>query len=274
MTKPFENKRIIITGASSGIGKEMAVQLSRQSARLTLAARSADKLAEVAHLCQANGTQAIHVPTDVSQEDQCRNLIQFSVNQFGGVDILVNNAGYTMWSKFEDMTQMDIGEKLFKVKFFGSVYCTYAALPFLKASKGQILTISSMTGKIGVPTRTYYAAANHALAGFFDSLRGEVHDDGINITVVYPGYIATPIRQRAINSAGQSHGKSHIDESSAMPVDICVRQILEATANKKRELFLTWKDRLGVWLKMVSPPLVDYIARQKTSYDKLTHANK
>jgi len=266
----FQNKRIIITGASSGIGKEMAIQLSRQGSRLTLAARGAERLAEVAHLCQENGAQAIHIPTDVSDVSQCQNLIQKSVNHFGGIDMLVNNAGYSMWAKFEDITRMEIGEQLFKVKFFGSVYCTYAALPFLKASKGQILTISSVTGKIGVPSRTYYSAANHALTGFFDALRGEIANDGVKITLVYPGYIATPIREKAINSNGNPHGKTHIEESKAMPVDICVRQILVAAAIKKRDVYLTLKDKMGTWLKVISPSLVDYIARKQTSFDKLT----
>jgi short-subunit dehydrogenase len=269
----FENKRIIITGASSGIGKEMAKQLSRQGSRLTLAARNADRLAEVAHLCQENGTQAIHVPTDVSDETQCKHLIQTCVNQFGGIDMLINNAGYSMWAKFEDITRMEIGEQLFKVKFFGSVYCTYAALPFLKASKGQVLTIASISGKIGVPSRTYYSAANHALAGFFDALRGEVSNDGVKITLVYPGFIATPIREKAINSDGKPHGKTHIAESKAMPVDICVRQILEATAAKKRDVYLTFKDKMGPWLKLISPSLVDFIARKQTSFDQLSEPN-
>jgi short-subunit dehydrogenase len=270
----FNNKRIIITGASSGIGKEMAIQLSRQGSRLALASRDPGRLAEVAHLCQENGAQAIHVPTDVSDDSQCQNLIQKCVNHYGGIDLLVNNAGYSMWAKFEDIARIEIGEQLFKVKFFGSVYCTHAALPFLKASKGQILTIASITGKIGVPSRTYYSAANHALTGFFDALRGEVHDDGINITLVYPGYIATRIREKAINSDGKPHGKTHIAESKAMPVDICVRQILEATATKRRNVYLTLKDKMGTWLKVISPSLIDYIARKQTSFDNIQGTNK
>jgi len=270
----FKDKRIIITGASSGIGKEMAIQLSRQGSRLTLAARSAERLAEVAHLCQENGAQALHVPTDVSDASQCQNLIQSSVNYYGGIDMLVNNAGYSMWARFEDITQMEIGEQLMKVKFFGSVYCTYAALSFLKASQGQILTISSVTGKIGVPSRTYYSAANHALAGFFDALRCEVASDGIKITMVYPGYIATSIREKAINSDGKPHGKTHIKESKAMPVDICVRQILEAAGRKKRDVYLTFKDKMGTWMKTFTPSLVDYIARKQTSFDQLSVTNK
>ncbi|MBF0450202.1 MAG: SDR family oxidoreductase [Candidatus Magnetomorum sp.] len=273
MNKPFENKRIIITGASSGIGKEMALQLSRQSSRLTLAARTDDRLAEIAHLCQENGAQAIHVQTDVSDASQCEHLIQTSVNHFGGIDILVNNAGYSMWAKFEDMTDFDIGRQLFQVKFFGSIYCTYAALPFLKASKGQILTIASLTGKIGVPSRTYYSAANHALAGFFDALRAELYSDGVSITIAYPGFVATSIRERAIGCDGKASGESHIVESKAMPVDSCVRQILEATSLKKRELILTWKDRLGVWLKLMAPSLIDRITRKQISFDKLSKVN-
>jgi short-subunit dehydrogenase len=233
MSQPFNNKRIIITGASSGIGKEMAIQLAKQSSRLTLASRSEDKIAEVAHLCQEYGAQVIYVPTDVSDEQQCHRLIQTSVNCYGGIDMLVNNAGYTMWSKFENMTDFDIGRQLFMVKFFGSIYCTHAAIPYLKASKGQILAISSLTGKIGVPSRTYYSAANHALSGFFDALRAELHRDGVRISIAFPGFIATPIRQNAVGCDGKACGKSHIDESKAMPVDQCVRRILDATALKK-----------------------------------------
>jgi len=270
MSKPFENKRVIITGASSGIGKEIALQLSHQSTLLTLAARSEDKLAEVSHLCQENGSQAIHVKTDVADAKQCENLIKTSVDKFGGIDLLVNNAGYTMWAKFEDMTDLEIGEKLFQVKFFGSVSCTYAAIPFLKKSKGQILVISSLTGKLGVPTRTYYSAANHALAGFFDALRAELSGDGVGVTIVYPGFIATSIRERAIGSDGAQSGESHIVESKAMPVDLCVKQILDATYLKKRELLLTWKDKMATWLKLISPPLLDMIVRKETAFDKLS----
>jgi len=269
MDNLFENKRIIITGASSGIGKEMATQLAKHSSRLTLAARTEDKLAEVAHLCQEYGSQAIYVQTDVSDRNQCERLIQRSVNRFGGIDMLVNNAGYTMWSKFENMTDIAIGQQLFMVKFFGSIYCTHAAIPYLKASKGQILTISSLTGKIGVPTRTYYSAANHALSGFFDALRAELHNDGICISIAYPGFIATPIRERAIGCDGKAVNQSHIDESKAMPVDQCVNLILKATSLKKREIILTWKDRFAIWMKHICPPLVDMITRKEISFDQM-----
>ena len=148
------------------------------------------------------------------------------------------------------------------VNYFGSVYCTFYALPYLKKTRGIITTISSLTGKSGVPTRTGYAASKHALAGFFDSLRIEVQDYGISIVMVYPGFVKTNIRENAISHDGNITGKSHINEEKAMSAEQCAKIIAMGILNRKREIVMTLKGKLGLWLKLICPSLVDRIAKR------------
>ena len=184
----FRDNVVIITGASSGIGRELAFQLADQGAWLSLAARGAERLASVASHCRERGGQALIVPTDVSQESLCQALIAQTVQEYGRIDTLINNAGITMWAKFEEIRDLHLFEHMMQVNYLGSVYCTYHALPFLKQTRGRIVGVSSLTGKTGVPTRSGYAATKHAMAGFFDSLRIELADYGVSVTMVYPGF--------------------------------------------------------------------------------------
>jgi NAD(P)-dependent dehydrogenase (short-subunit alcohol dehydrogenase family) len=172
---PFTEKVVVITGASRGIGAELAYQLSEQGARLALAARDISRLETVAGQCQARGGEAICIPTDVSEAILCQDLIEGAVKHFGRLDMLVNNAGITMWAKFEEVQDLTIYEKIMRVNYLGSVFCTYYALPYLKQSRGRLVAVSSLTGKAGVPTRSGYAASKHAMVGFFDSLRMSWH---------------------------------------------------------------------------------------------------
>jgi NAD(P)-dependent dehydrogenase (short-subunit alcohol dehydrogenase family) len=143
--RTFENLSVIITGASSGIGRELSRQLAAQGARVILAARQAEKLGELADECKVLGGQALVVPADVTDPDQCRGLVDRTVEAFGRLDMLVNNAGTTMWARFDEVTDLSIFEKLMRVNYLGSVYCTYYALPHLKQSKGRIVGVSSLT---------------------------------------------------------------------------------------------------------------------------------
>ncbi len=262
MKEKFKDKVIVITGASSGIGKELAVQLSKFGAKLSLGARNEKKLQDVAEECENNGAEVIFVKTDVSKKEECKNLINETIKKFGKIDILVNNAGITMWARFDEIEDLSIFEKIMRVNYLGSVYCTYYALPYLKKSKGLIVGISSLTGKNGVPTRTAYAASKHAMAGFFDSLRIELSDYGVDVTMIYPGFVSTDIRKNALGKDGKPLGESHIKESGVMDVETCAKLIIKAMAKRKRELVMGMKGKIGLFLKLFFPSLVDKIAKK------------
>lgn len=258
----LSGKSVVITGASSGIGRALAVEMARQGAWLTVAARNQRDLDETVELCLKAGGKARAVVTDVAVEDDCRRLIQQAVDVYKKVDILVNNAGVSMWARFEEVKDLSIFEKMMKVNYMGAVYCTYYALPYLKESKGLIVAVSSLTGKTGVPTRSGYGATKHAMQGFFDSLRIELLGTGVDVLVISPGFVATDIRARAFSGEGVSLGKSPREENSSetMSVEECVRQMIEAIRRRRRELVMTRKARLGMWLKLIAPAIVDRIA--------------
>lgn len=256
----MKNMAVIITGASSGIGKELALRYAKEGAWLILAARNQEKLEATAESCRSIGGKAVAVTTDVSDVDQCQNLVESCVREFGKIDVLVNNAGITMWSYFDKVKDLNILEKIMQVNYFGSVYCTYYALPYLKKSKGRLVAVSSLTGKTGVPTRSGYGASKHAMAGFFDTIRIELKGTGVSVTTIYPGFVSTKVRQSAMGSDGKPIGKSPVKENKVMTVERCVDLMIPAIASRKRELVMTFRGRLGMWLKLIVPGFVDRIA--------------
>ena len=258
----FKDKVIIITGASSGIGRELALQLAAQGAWLALAARTAERLESVRAECEQRGAKAISLPTDVSEPAHCEALVRQTIEHYSRLDMLINNAGRTMFVNFENVRDVGIYEKLMKVNYLGSVYCTYYALPYLKQSQGRIVGISSLTGKTGVPTRTGYAASKHAMAGFFDSLRIELAPYGVSVTMIFPGFVATAVREQALGEDGEAVGLSTVKENEVMTAERCAEIILRAAARRKREVVMTMRGKLGLWLKLVAPGLVDRIARR------------
>jgi len=260
--KDFTDKVIIITGASSGIGKELAIKLSEKGALLSLAARNEIKLKEVAEKCKLKSKTVLTVTTDVSKKEQCKNLIEETINKFGKIDILINNAGITMWTMFEDITDIDLVEKIMKVNYLGSVYCTHFALPYLKKTKGLIVGISSLTGRTGVPTRTAYAASKFAMTGFFDSLRIELKKTGVAVTMIYPGFVDTEIRGKELGADGNQIGINKLSNSKTMDVKTCADIIVKAISKRKREVVMTFRGKLGLKLKLIAPSLVDKIAEK------------
>lgn len=264
MDGSFGGRSVIITGASAGIGEELALALAARGARLTLAARSAELLQQVAERCRAAvpGAAAIAVPGDVSRPDDCRALVEAAVTAHGGVDVLVNDAGLTMSARFDQVEDLSIFEKLIQVNYLGAVYCTHFALPHLRARRGLLVAVSSLTGKTGVPTRSGYAASKHAMQGFFDSLRIELRGSGVDVLVVSPGFVRTGIRERAFGADGRPLGRSHRaeGEKDTMPVEQCVALMVGAMERRQRELVMTARGRLGQWLKLLAPALVDRMA--------------
>lgn len=260
----FRDRTLVLTGASSGIGREMALRLADAGAKLALAARSPGPLEAVAEACRARGADVLPVPTDVGVEEQCAALVALAVGRFGGVDALVCNAGISMWSRFDEVEDLAVFERIMRVNYLGAAWCTAHALPHLKRSRGRLVAVSSLTGKTGVPTRTGYAASKHAMTGFFDSLRIELADDGVSVTVAYPGFVATEIRERAFGPDGRplGAGNSPVREREVMTAEECARRILDAAAKRKREIVMTRRAKVGQWLKLVAPGVVDRIARR------------
>jgi len=263
----YRNKVFVITGASDGIGAELARQLAREREKLVLAARTTDALERIADECRSLGAQAIAVPTDVTVDGDCRRLIERAVEAFGGIDVLINNAGVSMHARFADLTDFSTFEKLWRVNCLGTIQCTRYAYPHLRAAPGkrggQIVGVSSLAGKAGVPARTVYCMSKFAQSGFLDALRIEAQDDGIAVTVVYPGIVATETRRHGLNAQGERAGFSGLTEKGAMPVDVCARLIIGAMRRRKRELVMTSQGKIGMWLKLIAPRWVDRMARAK-----------
>jgi short-subunit dehydrogenase len=258
----FLDKAVIIAGASDGIGRELALMLAEQGAWLSLAARNTEKLQEAAGRCRRRGGNAVMIPTDVAEQSQCKDLIERTVSAYGRIDVLINNAGISMWARFDEIPDLSLIERIMRVNYFGSVYCTHYALPYLKETQGRIIGISSLTGRTGVPTRSGYAASKHAMAGFFDTLRIELADYGATVTMIYPGFVATEVRQRAFAMDGKPLGLSPVREDEVMTVETCARLIVQAAAQRKRELVMTLQGKLGMLLKPIAPALVDRMARK------------
>jgi short-subunit dehydrogenase len=255
---PFKDKTIIITGASDGIGAALAIALAREGAKLVLAARNVSALEKVAAQCAP--AQVLVQRTDVGVQADCKALIEAAQAKFGGIDILVNNAGVSGHAMFDDVTDFTWYEDMMRVNFFGTLWCTHYALPALKASRGLMVGVSSLAGKVGVPGRTAYSPSKFAMVGFMDALRIELRGTGVDVTGIFPGVVATNIRVNGYGPDGKPAGKSGLDEVGAMSVDECVRQMLDAMQSRKRELIMTAKGKLGVWLKLVAPGLVDNMA--------------
>jgi short-subunit dehydrogenase len=200
-------QRIILTGASEGIGRALALALASAGARVALAARDRGRLESLAQECRARGAEAVAVPTDVSNEQDCEWLVAETVKAFGGVDVLIHNAGVTMWSRFDALQDLSIFETLMRVNYLGPVHLTSQALPHLKQSKGLIVAVASLAGLTGVPERSGYAASKHAMIGFFDSLRIELAGSGVDVSVIAPDFVVTAIHKRAIGPHGQPLGE-------------------------------------------------------------------
>jgi len=180
------NSVIIITGASSGIGQELALQYAHRKCRLFLGARSVDKLKAVSDMCRELGSQSYYQRCDVTKEEDCKNLIQACINQYGELDILILNAGVNAHIKFEEIEDLNVYQKVMQTNFFGYLYCTKYAMPYLKKSKGQIVVLSSISGEVGIPLRTAYCSSKFAVTGFFEALRIELDNHEIAITIVCP----------------------------------------------------------------------------------------
>ncbi len=258
----YAGRTILLTGASQGIGRALALALARQRPRLALAARDAARLEEVAEECRARGAEAIAVPTDVTAPEECRRAVSRTVEAFSSLDVLVNNAGMSMWARLDELPDLGVHERLMRVNYFGAVYPTFFALPHLKASRGQVVVVASLAGLTGVPTRTGYSASKHAVMGFFDSLRIELRGSGVSVTVVAPDFVVSEIHRRSLGPDGRPLGRSPMQESRIMTAEECARRTVRAMERRQRLAILSARGRFGRWARLVAPGLVDRMAER------------
>jgi short-subunit dehydrogenase len=265
---------IVITGGSDGIGAEVARQLASSGGAgvaLVLAARNRAALEGVAGACSALGAHTLVVPTDVAVQQQCRDLIAQAVARFGRIDALINNAGRSAHALFEEVEDLGWYEELMRINLWGSVWCTHAALPHLKAARGSIVAVSSLAGLVGVPGRTAYGATKFAMTGFFEALRVELKGAGVSVTTAFPGVVATRIRHHGFDAAGKQPGTSALKEDAAMPVEQCAKLIIAGMNGRAREVVMTFKGKMGRFLKLVAPGMVEKLALAALKDDVKPH---
>lgn len=257
----FCGQAVIVTGASAGIGRALALQLAGRGAKVVIAARRVERLEQVAAECRALGGEALVVPTDVSDEAQCKKLVEKTVAAFGRMDMLINNAGLAASALFDEFPNLRLFRHTLDVNFYGAVYCTYYALPHLKQTKGRIVAISSMGGKAALPYNTPYIASKYAMHGFYDALRMELSQHGVSITVVCPWWVATEFHEAQMNKDGVPRGARGraIYTKKTMTAERCAAITLH-TAQKRRREVLMGPGALAVWLKVLAPGFLDWLS--------------
>jgi short-subunit dehydrogenase len=260
----FSNKVVWITGASSGIGEELAQQLAPQGAHLILSSRNKEKL-QMLRENLSNHKKHLIVPLDLEDSSNFDELAKKVFDEFGRIDILINNGGISQRANASD-SSMEVNRKIMEVDFFGNIALTKAVLPFMQMQKsGQILVISSVAGKFGFFLRSAYSAAKHALHGYYESLALEEEHNGISVTIVCPGKINTPISTNAINADGNKHGIMDHNQETGMPVGVCVKRMLHALQSKKREVLIGNKEIWAVRIKRYFPALFWKIIKKQSA---------
>ena len=252
----MKNKLVIVTGASSGIGKACAIAFAKKGANLVLAARSADKLNEISREISLLGVEVLCIPTDVSKEADCKILMEKTLDKFGRIDVLVNNAGISMRAAFADL-DLQVLKKVMDVNFWGSVYCTRYAIKSLLENKGSVVGVSSIAGYKGLPGRTGYSSSKFAMHGFLEALRIENLKKDLHVLLACPGFTASNIRNSALAADGSSQGETPRDEQKMMQPEEVADAIVEAVIKRKDRLTLTVNGKLTVFLNKFFPKWVD-----------------
>ena len=226
-----------------------------------LAARDLADLERVAQDCRKAGGAATVIRADVTSDGDCQAITTGAALAYERIDIIVNNAGATMWARFEEIEDVSILDRIMQVNYMGAVRCTKHALPYLKQSHGLIVGIASLTALTGVPTRSGYAASKHAMRGFFDSLRIELMGSGVDVTMIYPGFVDTGIRENSAGPDGKPIGHVPV-RLDMMSVEECARITVAAIEARKREVVMTARGKMGAWLKLIAPGVVDRMAKR------------
>jgi short-subunit dehydrogenase len=263
----FKDKVVIVTGASSGIGEAIAREFARNGSKVVLAARSESKLSEIAKEMIVENCNVIFVKTDVSIEEDCRQLIEKTIQNFGCIDVLINNAGLSMRASFLDV-HLKVLHQLMDVNFWGTVYCTKYSLPYLIERKGSLVGVSSVAGFHGLPGRTGYSASKFAIHGFLETIRIENLRKGLHVMIIAPGFTSTEIRKHALLADGSEQGESPLDEHKLMSPEYVAKWVLKGIRKKKRNKLLTWDGRLTALFQRIVPEFVDWVYYREMSKER------
>jgi len=258
MSSYFKDKVVIVTGGTDGIGKALVEVLIREGAKVSTCGRNHDKLYQLQ--TQYPSADLHTMVADVSNENDCRRFIELTHKMFGSIDVLINNAGISMRAELKDATT-DVIRKVMDINFFGAVYCTKYALPFLMERKGTVVGVSSIAGYRGLPGRSGYSASKHALQGWLEAIRTELLDSGVNVMWVCPGFTTSNIRNAALNKEGESQGESPMDEGKMMTAEECAKRIISAIEKRKRTVVMSFQGKQTVFLNKFFPGLTDKLVR-------------
>ena len=252
----MRDKVVIITGASSGIGKALAYELAHQGAKVVLAARNIEELLHIEQDLRQQGAEVLSVRTDVTKELACKELIEQAYARFGRIDALINNAGISMRALLEDL-EPAVLRKVMDVNFWGTVYCTKYALPYLQAARGTVVGVSSVAGLHGLPGRTGYSASKYAMTGFLDTVRIENRRKGVHVMVACPGFTATNVRFSALTADGTEQGATPRKEEKMMTAEEVAHRIAKGIMRRKRLLLMEFEGRATHFIKKFSPRFLD-----------------
>ena len=250
----MKNRVIIITGASSGIGKALAFALAKKGNKLVLAGRNKEKLNAVLHKINEVNISTIGIVTDVCKKEDCKNLINKCITEFGRIDVLINNAGISMRALFNE-SDLEIIDKVMNTNFWGTVFCTKYALPYLLQSNGSLVGVSSIAGHIGLPERSAYSASKFAMNGFLESVRSENMENDLHVLIACPGFTESNIRKAALTKDGTPQKESPRNEQKMMTAKKVAKNIICAIDCKIDTLTLSANGKLAVWLNRFFPKL-------------------
>ena len=253
----FSGQSIVITGASAGIGQALALALAPDRAAAGAGGPQLGPVAGSRGQVRKARRETLVVPTDVTDERQCRQLVEQAVARFGSLDVLVNNAGRAMWSRFDELQDTGPIEAVMRLNYLGSVYPTFHALPHLRRSKGRLVAMASVAGLTGVPVLSGYSASKHAVIGFFESLRIELAESGVSVTIVAPDWVQSEILDRSLDAQGRPLGHSPLDQRAMMPTDRAAERIKRAIARRERLVLMSGRSKSLGWGKLLFPSLVD-----------------
>lgn len=251
-----KDKVVLITGASSGIGRALALKFAKEGSRVMLGARSIAQLEEVGEEIRQAGGTANWASLDVTQQSDCERFISETLKIYGKVDILINNAGISMRALFQDL-DVEVIERVMQVNFFGTVYCTRAAIDQIVKNQGSIVGISSIAGFRGLPGRTGYSASKFAMHGFLEALRTELLKKNVHVLLACPGFTESNIRKVALKGDGSQQSETPLNEDKLMSAEEVAAHIYRAVTRRKRTLVLTGQGRLTVFMNKWFPKFMD-----------------
>ena len=254
----LSGKVVLITGGSSGIGRALGWVFGKKGATIVFTGQHKARIRETEAAYQTAHIEAWGLCTDAASWEANQKLVAQVVQRYGKIHVLIANAGISMRALFEDLN-LEAFRKVMEINFFGAVYLTKAALPYIIRTKGSIIAISSINGYRSTPGRTAYTSSKFAMQGFFENLRLEVAPDHVHVLVVCPGFTESNIRHRALAADGSPQGESSRDEAKLMSAERVAEKTYQAWKNRKRDLILTTSGRLIVWLTKRWPLLADYI---------------